>query len=177
MAAESRIVGLIVAAQFALTTIALEGCASPAGATDVLDVSLRLARSAYERDGPLDVECILRNVGAAPVVVNRRFRFPGPEVYLRIRDEHGVAARWLAPEPPGPLRKDDFIALASGEQLHFTLHHVQRHLLAPLPPGRYTMTVVYRNRSGTADVTDAWVGEVVSSPVHFRVAGLRSPAS
>jgi len=171
----TRIGSLIFAAQCALTPYALVGPATPVRASDALHVSVRLARTVYGQGEDVDVACILRNVASIPLIVNRRFRFPGPEVYLRIHDEQGVAAKWLAPEPPGPLRNDDFALLASGARLRFTLRAVQRHLLAPLPPGRYTMTVVYRNRSGTIDVTDAWVGEVVSRPVHFLVEEIRSP--
>jgi hypothetical protein len=134
-----------------------------------LEFSIRVEKHVYYAGQSINIHCTIKNHSKSPVTINGRFRFPGPEVYLRVTDQNGRKAQWLAPEPPPPLTKDDFLSLPPSGSIGFTLRDVQLYLHHDLSIGRYSVQSLYKNSSGQEVGVNAWIGSISSNVETFAV--------
>jgi hypothetical protein len=131
---------------------------------------IELEKQVYRQGESIHVEGILHNTSPTPLVVQNRFAFPGPDVYLEIKEQSGkTTLKWLPPEPPISLNKADFVRLGSKEKVSFTLRDIQIHVYKGLTEGTYTLRGIYKNQSGEELGLDVWEGKVYSDEVNFQV--------
>lgn len=157
---------------FIVCLILFWGACSPqkmAGVEFSLDFSIKLEKQIYHEDEPFYVEYSLKNVSLSPLLINTRFNFPGPDVYLEIKNQFGKEFRWLPSEVLRAVTKEDFVRLLPGESLSFVLRDIQVHLYQKLTQGVYTIRALYKNNSGKEFGLNAWRGEVYSNAVNLEV--------
>lgn len=134
-----------------------------------LELMIRALKPAFRTGEPVLIEGRLANVSAAPLTVNRRFAFPGPDVFLRAADEAGRTLGWLPPEPPPPLTPADFTRLPPGGVLEFRLPDLRSWVQNSLPEARYRVTATYHNHSGPEAGMKTSEDVVESAPIEVHV--------
>ena len=145
-------------------------CAKTAKTHDLLKLSISSDKTVYQVGEPTTITVVLENVSEMQITVNKRLEFVGPEVYLEIQDETGNLLKWLPPDPPPPLTKDDFIVVSPGETAGTRTIHIERHLSERLKPGRHTLKATYKNaEDGSRFGLNAWTGMVMSNTITFDV--------
>lgn len=117
----------------------------------------------------IKIDCVIKNRSRADIIINTRFSFPGPDVYLVIKRDDGEILRWLPPGPPRPLVREDFQTVKSGQQIAFTLVVHQNDLYDKMTAGEYTAEARYVNSSGDEFGLKAWKGTLYSNTIAFRI--------
>ena len=134
-----------------------------------LDLAIRLKQIVYQKGAPIDVELSLRNVSKAAILLNKRFSFRGPDIYLEIRDSQGREVTWLPSAVPRPVSAQDFVSLVPGETVSFVLRGIQRSLSQQLINGVYAIGAVYKNNVAEAFGLRPWIGEIYSKNVDLEI--------
>jgi len=136
-----------------------------------LKVELQMENEA-QAGSSLDAKVVLRNVSAAPVLVNGRLLvnsqlFPG-ELFFAIESENGRKFDLQVLLRTRPLTQQDFVVLDAGRSIEKTVSLKNDYGVDE--PGIYTLSVTYRNeQEWSRDGQSAWVGEVSSEPVHLQL--------
>ena len=116
----------------------------------------------------IKIDGVIENRSEADIIINTRFAFPGPDVYLTVKRADGEILRWLPPGVPRPPAKEDFEILRSGQQIGFALVLRQNDLYDKMTPGEYTAEARYVNTSGDEFGLRAWKGTLYSNTIAFR---------
>jgi len=135
-----------------------------------LTFTISLDEEKYSLGSPIImlISGVMQNTSRTNQIVNTRFSFPGPDVFIHIRPEAGEVLPWLPPSPPRPLTQEDFRGLEPDGQTEFTLTIRGTSLYEKLQRGRYIMRAKYRNLGDVFDL-GAWKGEVYSNEIDFEV--------
>ena len=137
----------------------------------LLTLTINLDKKVYNLNEPIviKVDGIIENSSQTELIVNTRFAFPGPDLYLRFTSDAGKVLRWLPAAPPLPLTRLDFKTLGPGEKTDFTLIIHGSDLYDKLDVGTYVAQATYINSAGDKFGLDAWQGKINSNKVSFKI--------
>ena len=141
------------------------------GEETFLTFSINLHNSSDVLINPTEIKIdgVIENTSHADIIINTRFSFPGPDVYLTIKRDDGEILIWLPPGAPRPLVREDFEILRPGQQIAFALVVHESDLYDKMTSGEYTAEARYVNSSGDEFGLKAWKGTLCSNTVAFRI--------
>lgn len=137
--------------------------------SDEIEISIKGEKRVYHVGEFNRLEGSLKNISHDPIWLNTRFSFPGPEIYLIIKNSSGKVFQWLPSEVMTALSRDKFTLLPPGENISFIIDDIQIHLSMPMSPDAYSVQAVYKNNNGPEFGIDAWQGEAISNFFEFIV--------
>lgn len=137
----------------------------------LLTLTINLDNKVYNLNEPIEIKVdgIIENSSQTELIINTRFAFPGPELYLNFISDAGKVLRWLPAAPPRPLTRQDFKTLRPGEKTNFTLIIYSSDLYDKLNLGPYVAQATYVNSAGDKFGLNAWKGRIYSNKVSFEM--------